>query len=83
MYFQGTMHLENEALDDYAPIDVLRDFASSFILGFRCWLGGVMPFILSERVDHIYQTHPMIFVPSNACMKYLLAAHTICNILAN
>mmetsp|Transcript_17990 Transcript_17990/g.34372 ORF Transcript_17990/g.34372 Transcript_17990/m.34372 type:complete len:214 (+) Transcript_17990:62-703(+) len=32
---KGTMHLENEALDDYAPIDVLRDFASSFILGFR------------------------------------------------
>jgi len=32
---KGTMDLENEALDDYAPVDVLQDFSSSFILGFR------------------------------------------------
>jgi len=29
------MDLENEGLDDYAPIDTLQEFAASFVLGFR------------------------------------------------
>ncbi|KAK3284161.1 hypothetical protein CYMTET_8184 [Cymbomonas tetramitiformis] len=32
---KGTMDLENEALDDFAPLDVVKDFATSFINGFR------------------------------------------------
>mmetsp|Transcript_14550 Transcript_14550/g.17627 ORF Transcript_14550/g.17627 Transcript_14550/m.17627 type:complete len:218 (+) Transcript_14550:206-859(+) len=32
---KGTMDLENEALDDYAPLDVIEDFAGKFIGGFR------------------------------------------------
>mmetsp|Transcript_28516 Transcript_28516/g.39397 ORF Transcript_28516/g.39397 Transcript_28516/m.39397 type:complete len:216 (-) Transcript_28516:204-851(-) len=32
---KGAMDLENESLDDYAPLEVLRDFSSSYILGFR------------------------------------------------
>ena len=32
---KGRMHPDDEALDDYAPLEVLQDFATSFILGFR------------------------------------------------
>jgi len=32
---KGTMDLENELLDDCAPLDVLQDFTSNFITGFR------------------------------------------------
>lgn len=35
MSTQGSMDLENEGLDDYAPIDTLQEFAASFVLGFR------------------------------------------------